>query len=170
MSFILFVRSAHDLVQACREAGALLAFRRQSGVGPAAGEDVLAIWLAHCPIEAPLRLSLRQAVGDGLEVCVTEFFGRSGIWELGRIEPVAGQPDGWAAQLPREAWSDALAAAGEATGEPGVYAPVFSLDTPPQQVAAELRRLRARDPAHSGMPAVHDPRTGRLFLWREGVE
>lgn len=170
MSFILFVRGAHDLGQACREAGALLAFRRQAGVGPAAGEDVLAIWLAHRLIAAPLRLSSRHAAGDGLEVCVTEFFGMSGIWELGRIEPVAGKPDGWAAQLPREAWADALSAIGEAAGEPGIYAPVFSLDTPREQVADELRRLRARDPAHRGTPAIQDPRTGRLFLLRESVE
>ncbi|MDP2320518.1 MAG: hypothetical protein Q8O42_14415 [Acidobacteriota bacterium] len=170
MSFILFVRSAHDLDRACREAGALLAFRRHAGAGPPAGEDVLAIWLTRHLIGAPLRLSVRPAAGDGLEVCVTESFGMSGIWELGRIEPVEGRPAGWAAQLPGKAWSDALTAVGEATGEPGVYAPVFSLDTPPDQVADELRRLRAHDPAHSGVPAIQDPRTGRLFLLRDSVE
>lgn len=166
MSFILFVRGTDDLPSACREAGALLAFRRHAGVRGRHDESVLGIWMHHSMIGAPVRLTLRRDSGEPFEAAVTESFGVSGIWELGRIEPIGGGPADWAKRLSSDSLPEgllSLARDGDAARKAGIYAPVFPFGTPMTHVTDEMSRLRSRYSLRLAGPVFHDRDTGRLF-------
>jgi hypothetical protein len=171
MELLLFVRSTEDLAPACREAGKFLAFRRRKTGCDPNDDHVVGIWIhRRMAMEAPSRLALRLSTGETLEGAVTEFYGLSGIWEFGRIEPVDGESAQWGARLSRDALPDALLSLprrGDAADPPGIFAPVFPGGTPKAQIDDELSRLQGRYPLRIARPVFHDLDTRLLSLGEE---
>lgn len=156
MSYLLFVRAASDLERACREVSDYFAFqRRQAGPGP---QTLHGIWIEPNTLSfLPVRLVSPPWRPNGEAMPLGESFGVSGIWELARVQVPP-------AVLPARDFPDAIIESlrGLASGQVGLFAPVFASDLVAEAVNGELIRLRQRYPGALAPPLLQDPDNGVL--------
>ena len=165
---LLFIRTADDLVKACRQVDEFFAFCRGRQSGSFADGRLLGAWIdEHTVTELPPELALPLPTNKAITLALRETFSLWGVWtvasiELPRLETMAG------AELSHDLVLDALLAL--ARGDPGRagrYSPAFARDMPKKQVRAEIKRLNTRYPLRIERPIYYDSVTGGLSLDKE---
>ncbi|TAJ77080.1 MAG: hypothetical protein EPO42_10985 [Gallionellaceae bacterium] len=85
---LLFIRTADDLVYACRQMEEFLAFCRSRQSGSFADGRLLGAWIdEQAVIELPQELTLRLHTNKVITLAVRETFSLWGVWSVASIEP-----------------------------------------------------------------------------------
>lgn len=165
---LLFIRTADDLVHACRQVEKFLAFCRSRQSGSFADGRLLGAWIdEHAVTEPPQELTLRLPTNKVIMLVVRETFSLWGVWTVAWIEPACLETKA-GMELSHDLVLDALLALVRGdTGRVGRYSPAFAHDMPKKQVRTEIKRLNNRYPFRIERPIYYDPATGGLSLDEE---
>ena len=165
---LLFIRTADDLVYACRQVEEFLAFCRSRQSGSFADGRLLGAWIdEHAVTELPQELALQLPTNKAIMLAVRETFSLWGVWSVASIEPPRLETK-VGMELSHDLVLNALLALARGdTGKVGRYSPAFARDTPKKQVCTEIKRLNTRYPLRIERPIYYDPVTGGLSLDEE---